>query len=174
MRRMNRIALDLRSPHLRLGSNCGFVSFPHVEEADEIGITLPDGAMISVKLPPDERQLPFWMRPWIATLLFGATSVTLLGLWAARALTALVRRGRRKLQSQRHRRAAPPTRPRRNSSVAEALKCMRERITALIDDRTRMLAVISHDLRTPITRMRLRSNLSKTICITAACWAISI
>jgi signal transduction histidine kinase len=34
---------------------------------------------------------------------------------------------------------------------------MRERITTLIDDRTRMLAAISHDLRTPITRMRLRS-----------------
>ena len=33
---------------------------------------------------------------------------------------------------------------------------MRERITALIDDRTKMLAAISHDLRTPITRMRLR------------------
>jgi signal transduction histidine kinase len=34
---------------------------------------------------------------------------------------------------------------------------MRERISALIDDRTKMLAAISHDLRTPITRMRLRS-----------------
>ena len=33
---------------------------------------------------------------------------------------------------------------------------MRRRITDLIDDRTRMLAAISHDLRTPITRMRLR------------------
>src|SRR6202012_1023047 len=32
-----------------------------------------------------------------------------------------------------------------------------QRITALIDDRTKMLAAISHDLRTPITRMRLRS-----------------
>ena len=39
----------------------------------------------------------------------------------------------------------------------EALNRMRERITALIDDRTKMLAAISHDLRTPITRMRLRS-----------------
>jgi signal transduction histidine kinase len=33
---------------------------------------------------------------------------------------------------------------------------MRERITGLIDDRTKMLTAISHDLRTPITRMRLR------------------
>ena len=41
--------------------------------------------------------------------------------------------------------------------MAKALNRMRERITTLIDDRTRMLAAISHDLRTPITRMRLRS-----------------
>jgi signal transduction histidine kinase len=42
-------------------------------------------------------------------------------------------------------------------SVAKALNRMRQRITGLIDDRTKMLAAISHDLRTPITRMRLRS-----------------
>jgi signal transduction histidine kinase len=41
--------------------------------------------------------------------------------------------------------------------VAKALNRMRERISTLIDDRTKMLAAISHDLRTPITRMRLRS-----------------
>jgi signal transduction histidine kinase len=34
---------------------------------------------------------------------------------------------------------------------------MRQRISGLIDDRTKMLAAISHDLRTPITRLRLRS-----------------
>ena len=42
-------------------------------------------------------------------------------------------------------------------SLAKALNRMRERITTLIDDRTKMLAAISHDLRTPITRMRLRA-----------------
>jgi signal transduction histidine kinase len=34
---------------------------------------------------------------------------------------------------------------------------MHDRIAGLMDDRTKMLAAISHDLRTPITRMRLRS-----------------
>jgi len=44
--------------------------------------------MISAKLLQDSRQRPFWMGTWIVTLLFAVVSVTLLGLWAARALTA--------------------------------------------------------------------------------------
>lgn len=40
--------------------------------------------------------------------------------------------------------------------LAEGLSEMRARISALIDDRTRMLAAVSHDLRTPLTRLRLR------------------
>jgi signal transduction histidine kinase len=51
----------------------------------------------------------------------------------------------------------PERGPEEIRSVAKALNRMRERITALIDDRTKMLAAISHDLRTPITRLRLRS-----------------
>ena len=40
--------------------------------------------------------------------------------------------------------------------VARALNEMRERIRSLLDERTSMLTAISHDLRTPLTRMRLR------------------
>src|SRR3546814_15488622 len=39
--------------------------------------------------------------------------------------------------------------PREIAQVADALNDMRIRIRALLDDRTRMLAAISHDLRTP-------------------------
>lgn len=41
--------------------------------------------------------------------------------------------------------------------LAQALDAMQTRITRLVDDRTQALAAVSHDLRTPITRMRLRA-----------------
>lgn len=42
-------------------------------------------------------------------------------------------------------------------ALARALNAMRRRISTMIDSRTRMLRGISHDLRTPLTRMRLRT-----------------
>ncbi|MGO4837438.1 ATP-binding protein, partial [Rhizobiaceae sp. 2RAB30] len=41
--------------------------------------------------------------------------------------------------------------------LARALNTMRARIRTMIDNRTRMLRSVSHDLRTPLTRLRLRA-----------------
>jgi signal transduction histidine kinase len=41
-------------------------------------------------------------------------------------------------------------------AMAQAFNRQHERITSLLDNQTRMLAAISHDLRTPATRLRLR------------------
>ncbi|MBW9051215.1 ATP-binding protein [Rhizobium mesosinicum] len=45
-------------------------------------------------------------------------------------------------------------------ALAKSLNDMRSRIRAMIDARTRMLHAISHDLRTPLTRLRLRAERS--------------
>ena len=48
------------------------------------------------------------------------------------------------------------------SDVIQAIRAfndMQDRIRRFVEDRTRMIAAISHDLRTPITRMRLRAEL---------------
>jgi signal transduction histidine kinase len=139
----------------------GYHLVPLASDAGEgrVGIALPDGAMISAKMT-GERPPPFWGGPWMTTALFAVISVTLLGLWAARALTAPLTSFARAAETfSLDGEAAPlPERgPEEIRAVARALNRMRERITALIDDRTRMLAAISHDLRTPITRLRLRS-----------------
>ncbi len=49
------------------------------------------------------------------------------------------------------------TGPHEVRSAARAFNAMRGRITRLVDERTQALAAVSHDLRTPITRLRLRS-----------------
>jgi len=41
--------------------------------------------------------------------------------------------------------------------VAKALNSMRNRISVMMESRTRMLRGISHDLRTPLTRLRMRA-----------------
>ena len=152
--------LDLRSLHRRLDSSYRIFPLAHDEDRHKVGIALPDGAMISAKVLPDLRPRPFWGGLWAVTLLFAIVSVSLLGLWAARALTAPLSSFAKAAESFSLNGAAAPLPergPEEIRSVAKALNRMRERITTLIDDRTKMLAAISHDLRTPITRMRLRS-----------------
>jgi signal transduction histidine kinase len=116
--------------------------------------------MLCADLAQDRRAPPFWNNGWMMTLLFAVISVTLFGLWAAHALTAPLSSFARAAEDFSLNGAAAPLAergPEEIRFVARALNRMRERITGLIDDRTRMLAAISHDLRTPITRMRLRA-----------------
>lgn len=154
-----------QSHHLRglrhaLGNSYSLFPLTGGQAARRIGIVLPDGAVIAANVPPDRPSPPFWGSPWMMTLLFAVISVTLLGVWAARALAAPLSSfaGAAENFSLNGRASPLPERgPEEIRSLARALNRMRERITGLMEDRTRMLAAISHDLRTPITRMRLRS-----------------
>jgi signal transduction histidine kinase len=153
-------SFEKRMLHRHLGAGYRIVALPPDGDVHRIGIALPDGAMISARLLPDPRPRPFWTGPWMMTLLFAVISLTLLSLWAARALTAPLSSFAKAAEDFSLNGAAAPLPergPEEIRSVAKALNRMRERITVLIDDRTKMLAAISHDLRTPITRMRLRS-----------------
>ncbi|MBR0973165.1 ATP-binding protein [Bradyrhizobium japonicum] len=108
----------------------------------------------SFKMPP------FVSGLWTSTLLFLVASVTLLGVWAGRALSSPLSafaRAAEDFSLNRSSAPLPENGPEEIKSAARALNRMRERITTLMNDRTRMLAAISHDLRTPITRLRLRS-----------------
>ena len=97
---------------------------------------------------------------WTSTLLFLVASVTLLGVWAGRALSTPLSAFARAAESfslSGSTAPLPENGPEEIRLTARALNRMRQRISTLMSDRTRMLAAISHDLRTPITRLRLRS-----------------
>jgi signal transduction histidine kinase len=138
----------------------GYRVFPFTSDHRHIGIELPDGAMISTVIATPPRRSPFLGGPWMMTLLFAVISVMLLGLWAARALAAPLSSFAKTAETfslDGGAAALPERGPEEVRALARALNRMRERITGLVDDRTKMLAAISHDLRTPITRLRLRA-----------------
>ena len=127
--------------------------------AHRVGVALPDGTMVAAHVERGPKPWS-WGSPAITTLLFAVISVTLLGLWAARALAAPLSSFAKAAESFSLDGTAEPLPergPEEIRSVARALNRMQERIAGLMSDRTRMLAAISHDLRTPITRLRLRA-----------------
>lgn len=53
--------------------------------------------------------------------------------------------------------ALHPTGPKEVRALTSSFNDMQDRLTRFVKDRTRMLAAISHDLRTPITSLRIRA-----------------
>lgn len=49
--------------------------------------------------------------------------------------------------------------PRETREVSAAFNLMQEKLSRFVNDRTQLLAAISHDIRTPLTSLRLRSTL---------------
>lgn len=128
-------------------------------ERRTIVLRLPDGHTLQGSVG-DARPPPPFGRPFVMTALFLFVSVALLGLWAARSLTAPLRNFAEAAESFRLDRDAPPIPERGPSEIltaARALNEMHRRIRGLVEDRTRMLAALGHDLRTPLTRLRLCS-----------------
>jgi signal transduction histidine kinase len=64
----------------------------------------------------------------------------------------------------------PERGPREIRTAAKALNQMRARIKNLVDDRTRTLVAVGHDLRTPITRLRLSSEFVSDETLRSQMW----
>jgi len=123
-----------------------------------VAVQLRDGEVVTARIAPHAG--PPFGGPVIVTLLFIAISVTFLGLWAARVLTEPLRSFAKAAESFRPEgelAPLPERGPKEIRTAARALNRMRERIKELVEGRTRVLAAVSHDLRTPITRLRLHS-----------------
>lgn len=132
------------------------------EPAPVLYFRLQDGAYVRTALPPRSPP-PFWGNPMIPPLALVFTSLVLLLFWVTRTLVRPLS-GLSEAVSSYGLKSTDPvpldeTGPAEVQDVARAFNRMQGRIQDLIERRTRMLAAIGHDLRTPITRLRLRIDL---------------
>ncbi len=103
---------------------------------------------------------PFGAGPLLATILFLTISLGVLGIWATRALIAPLQTfvaAAQRFSADGAGTIPEDAGPAEIRALAHALNAMQTRISGLVAERTRMLAAVSHDLRTPITRLRLRA-----------------
>ncbi|GJE17393.1 ATP-binding protein [Methylobacterium marchantiae] len=132
---------------------------PSGRDGIRIAIATPSGASLRATLPDDDRS-PFGPGPIIFTFVLLGITLSLMSIWATRALTAPLAQlaeAADAFGTGMNLVALPQNGPKEVMAVSRALDTMRGRVRRLIDDRTQMLAAISHDLRTPITRLRLRA-----------------
>ncbi|MBR1204589.1 HAMP domain-containing protein [Bradyrhizobium sp. AUGA SZCCT0051] len=129
--------------------------------ASQVIVKLDDGHALMADVATTGRFWSFVLRPAAAMATIVLISMLLLSVYAVRWVIAPLAEVARAATSFGRSPRAPEVLHRRGpleiAQVADALNDMRTRIAALLDDRTRMLAAISHDLRTPLTRLRLRS-----------------
>jgi signal transduction histidine kinase len=124
-----------------------------------IGMHLPEGDWLNVSVPMEP------LRPWHSPTFLAAfvlmTAVAAgLTLWAVRRLTAPVRTLAAAAEALGRDVNAPPLPedgPLEVATAAAAFNTMATLIRRFVEDRTELLTAIGHDLRTPITRLKLRA-----------------
>ncbi|MCG8104702.1 MAG: ATP-binding protein [Candidatus Thiodiazotropha endolucinida] len=126
-----------------------------------IQIELADGTWVRF-----ERGLPEEMFDWPVTLLIALSvlllSVILLSLFGVHTIVRPLRELRQAaegLGKDIHQPPLEPTGPSEVRETARAFNTMQQRLKNYIEDRAGILAAVSHDLKTPLTRLRLRTDL---------------
>jgi signal transduction histidine kinase len=153
--------LEAREPGLDRGNDVIEVVRHPGQGGRQLAVRISDGSALVFEAPRRPNLWHFILGPTALTSITLLVVVLLLSVYAVRWIIAPLSAvaaatqsfGRFPDQDQAVRRKGP----REIVRVADALNEMRTRIRALLDDRMRMLAAISHDLRTPLTRLRLRT-----------------
>lgn len=123
-----------------------------------VSLALPARAWLNVEARIDPP------RPWhSSSFLYAFFAMTIaaafLSLWAVRRLTEPVRTLAAAAEALGRDVNAPPlpeAGPSEVATAAAAFNLMADRIRRFVQDRTELLTAIGHDLRTPITRLKLR------------------
>jgi len=125
----------------------------------QVSLKLDDGEWLNfLTSTPENTQI--WNPRFVLAFVVMAIIVTLLSVWAVRRSIApldIFAKASEQLGRDMRAPSLSVDGPPEVSRAARAFNNMQKRLQKLIGDRTQMLAAISHDLRTPVTRLRLRA-----------------
>ncbi len=124
----------------------------------EAGVHLADGLWLRfhTQIP---RAVSIWSSEALTSLSLMTAGVLLASFWAVRRLTRPLREFAEAAERLGKDVKAPPLVVRGPTELRQSQKAfneMQERLRRMIENRLQMVAAISHDLRTPITLLRLR------------------
>ena len=126
-----------------------------------VQIILRDGTWVTFDtlLSPQDTSIPARVALTLLILLGSVVVLSLVAVrWVTGPLSALASAAD-KLGADINQAPLPETGPLEVRRAAHAFNTMQKRLSLFIADRTRLLAAMSHDLKTPITRLRLRTEM---------------
>ncbi|MCV9962690.1 HAMP domain-containing histidine kinase [Pararhizobium sp. BT-229] len=136
-------------------------SIPGAGQRLQAHLTLSDGAPLTIDIYPTTMPLAKWL-PYV---LFAQLILLILCSWfavrlAIRPLVNLADAANA-LDPNKSVARLDESGPREVAYAAIAFNAMRDRIARYLQERVQILAAISHDLQTPITRMKLRAEFAE-------------
>jgi len=136
----------------------GFAGFAGFRDL-QVAIPLADDQWLSfaTALPAGG---PAYSAQFLVSMAVMALIILAVSVWAVRRVTeplASLATAAERLGQDVNAPALPETGTNETRQAARAFNDMQTRLRSLIENRTRLLAAISHDLRTPLTLLRLRA-----------------
>jgi two-component system, OmpR family, sensor kinase len=155
-RRLRELAPELRDDQIIIGANRKLENDPHLAL---VSMQLPDDSWINVSLfarmtPQTGSHGTILSTTLMALGVIGVS--VLLVRWMTRPLRTFADAAQRLYRGTENVSVAEEG-PREVRELASAFNDMQARIKTLIDDKTHALAAVSHDLRTPLTRLHLKT-----------------
>lgn len=124
-------------------------------------LLLDDGSWLNFAAPVASLP-PFWATPYFLVMLASTAVVLAVSILAVRRAVqplAMFAEAAERLGRDVDAPPLPGEGPAEVRRAAMAFNEMQQRLRTFVRDRTQMLAAISHDLRTPLTRLRLRAEM---------------
>ena len=139
----------------------GFGAFGPFGEFGDLraSVPLPDGQWLTFATMLPERG-PAVSRQFLFSMGLMGVIILAVSVWAVRRITAplaSLSTAAERLGNDLDAPPMPDTGTTETRQASRAFNIMQARLRGLIENRTRMLAAISHDLRTPLTLLRLRA-----------------